>query len=200
MNDDEFIKSWDDLEDWIRRDREAGVARGHVFAPSMAISFVGARPDIFVETSPYVTEDAGRIVTGLIRMFGALRPERLAVIWPNMFTRDSGDPLFAVRLNLAEQVAADTWRWRTRVHAYELDAEDPTRIAEWYDTDIAKPLDDGSRRLRRIYSASVHRSFLRCGTVTLPPYKDWEMATHPASTTLDERWVYLGDPRHRTAG
>jgi hypothetical protein len=200
MDDDEFIKSWDDLEGWIRRDREAGVARGHVFAPSMAISFVGDRPDIFVETSPYVTEDAGRIVTGLIRMFGALRPERLAVIWPNMFTRDSGEPLFAVKLNLAEQVGADEWLWRTRVHAYELDAEDPPRIAEWYDIDIAKPPDDGSRRLRRIYSASVRRAALRRGAVTLPPYEDWQMATHPESTTLGEPLVYLGEAKHSTPG
>ena len=191
MDEPEFLKDWDDLDDWVRREREHGVSQGFGLCSSLAISFVGTRPDLFVETSPYVAEDADRIVDGLIDMFCALRPDRLAVIWPNMFELPDGDVFLGIRLNLAEPDGAGRWRWTTRVHPYQLDPDDKTRIAEWGPAfGIPKPPDPGSQKLRTIYSAAKHRRMLRRGWVKLPAYDDWDIASHPESTTLD-RWQRL---------
>ena len=186
MADAGIMRSWDDLEDWVRRDREAEVPRGNALTASLAVSFVGQRPDIFVETKPLTIEDGDDIVEGLVEFFGYLRPERLAVIWPSMFTLDDGSMVLAVRLNLAEPDGNGRWRWTTRVVPYRLDPQKRRRIAEWGPSfALAKPPDAASQGLRRIYRASTHRRLLRRGSLKVPPRDGWHVACHPESTTMD---------------
>lgn len=190
MEDSGIPRGWDDLDDWIRRECEILVQEGCPVPPSLAISFVGDRPDLFVETPVYVQENWRTIVRGLIDMFGAIRPERLVIVWPNLFEQD-GIRYFAARLNLAEKQHNGRWSWRTRLHPYVLDPDDPRRIGEWGDAfDLDNPVDAGSRQLRQMFTAKTYRRFLQRGQVALPPHHDWDFAVHPASTTL-EAFEYL---------
>ena len=192
MDDPAIPQGWDDLDGWIRRECEFLVREGCPIPPSLAISFVDDRPDLFVETPVYVTENWRTIVEGLIDVFGLVRPERLAVVWPNRFEHD-GDVFYAARFNLAEKRRDGRWTWRTRLHPYVVDSEDPRRIAEWGEAfDLPRPPDPGSQRLRAMFTAKTRRRLLRRGWMKLPPHDDWEVAAHPDSTTLDayERAVH----------
>lgn len=190
MDDSGIPRGWDDLDGWIRRECEILVREGFPLPPSLAISFVGDRPDLFLESPPNLEETWRETVRGLIDVFGAIRPERLVVVWPNMFELD-GVRYFAARLNLAEKERTGRWSWRTRLHPYVLDPDDPRRIAEWGPAfDLDDPPDPGSRQLRQMFTARTYRRLLRRGQVTLPPDDDWDFRVHPESTTVDG-WEYL---------
>ena len=186
MDDMGLPAGWHDLDDWVRREREAEVPKGFGLCSSLAISFVDDRPDIVVETPSACDEEVDDVVAGLIELFGLLRPERLAVIWPNIFDLGDGDQVFAVRLNLAESDGAGRWGWTTRIHPYVLDAADRTRVAEWGPAfELVAPPDPGSQRLRTMFKASTHRRLLRRGWLKTPPRDNWDMAHHPESTTME---------------
>lgn len=186
MDDSGIPQSWNDLDDWIRREVEILVAKGFPLAPSLAISFVGDRPDVLIETPTYVNENWRTIVNGLVDFFGCLRPDRLVVVWPNIFKIED-TTYFAARLNLAEKGADGCWIWRTRLHPYVLDAEDRTRIDEWAPAfDLPRPPDPGSQQLRRMFTAKTYRRLLRRGWFRNPPHDDWDVGVHPDSTTFDD--------------
>ena len=186
MDESGIPHGWDDLDDWIRREVEILVADGFPLAPSLAISFVGDRPDVFVETPTYVAENWRTIVNGLVDFFGCLRPDRLVVVWPNMFEHED-TTVFAARFNLAEKQADGRWSWRTRLHPYVLETEDKRRIGEWGAAfDLPRPPDPGSQQLRRMFTAKTYRRLLRRGWFRNPPHDDWDVAVHPDSTTFDD--------------
>ncbi len=183
MDDSGIPRGWDDIDDWIRREVELLVRDGCPLAPTLAISFVGDRPDIFVEPPTLVQENWSTIVDGLIDMFGSIRPERLVVAWPNMFSVDD-IRYFAARLNLAEKGPDRCWSWRTRLHPYVLEPDDSTRIGEWGNALDVRPPDPASQQLRRMFTAKTHHRLLRRGWFKNPPHDDWDVAVHPDSTTF----------------
>ena len=186
MDDSGIPRSWDDIDDWIRREVEILVAGGCALPPSLAISFVGDRPDLFIETPTYVNENWRVIVSGLIDFFGCVRPERLVVVWPNMFEAE-GIRFFAARLNLAEKGPDGRWLWKTRLHPYVLDDEDSRRVAEWGEAfELPRPPDPGSQQLRRMFTAKTYRRLSRRGWFRTPPHDDWDVAIHPESTTFED--------------
>lgn len=186
MDDSGIPSSWSDVDNWIRREVDIGVRAGSPLPPSLAISFVGNRPDIFVETPVYVQENWQTIVTGLIDFYGCIRPERLVVVWPNIFEIDDLR-YYGARLNLAEQRPDGRWLWRTRIHPYTLDPEDSTRIEEWGPAfELPRPPDPGSQQLRRMFTAKTYRRLRRRGWFKTPPHDDWDVVMHPQSTTFDD--------------
>lgn len=185
MEDSGIPASWDDVDAWIRREVEILVADGCPLPPSLAISFVGDRPDLFVQTPMYVDENWRIIVAGLIDFFGCIRPDRLVVVWPNMFEADDVR-FFAARLNLAEKGPDGRWSWKTRIHPYVL-TEDNRRFEEWGEAfELPRPPDPGSQQLRRMFTAKTYRRLQRRGWFRTPPHDDWDVAAHPDSTTYDD--------------
>jgi hypothetical protein len=149
-----------------------------------AFSFVGNRPDIVVEAPPFAVEDADDITERLIDFFGALRPERLAVLWINRFEPDDGEEFWAVRINSAEPAGPDRWRWRTRLHPYTVDRADGSiEVGPAFDLD--QPPDPWSQRLRQLYLRRTWRRLQRRGWFAIPDDPEWYVAVHPDSTTLD---------------
>lgn len=181
MDDDlDLIRHWDELDAFAR-----GLVRcsqGRLW-PTLAISFVGTRPDLLVQAPVFVVEEADDIVSTLVDFFGALRPDRLAVLWPSRYELDDGTVYWALRVNSAERAGPDRWTWRTRLHAYTVD--DATREVELYDAvDLADPPDPQTRRLRTLYSAMTRRRIERRGWFAVPDKDGWDLMAHPASTTL----------------
>lgn len=193
----DLIQSWDDLDSWIKELAEENVRAGGL-PPSMAVSFVGDRPDVLVETPTFVAEEADAITDQLIDLFGVLRPERLAVSWPNRFEDpDNGDVYFAVRLHTARQTGPSAWRWCTRLLPYLWHAD--TDEFEWGPPfELHNPPDPQSRRLRRLYKPATHHRLLAHGVLELPEDDRWLVAVHPDSHTFDGfehlPGVEAGDP------
>jgi hypothetical protein len=178
--DNDFIEHWDQLDELVAD--LARTSEGKVW-PTLAISFVGHRPDITVEAPPFALEDADEITATLIGFFGALRPDRLAVLWLNLFEVD-GEPIFAVRVNSAEPSGRVRWVWRTRLHPYTVDrTSGDVELGEPFD--LPRPPDPWSQRLRQLYSPLTWRATQRRGCLVVPPAPGWEVFTHPDSTTLD---------------
>lgn len=178
--DSDFIDHWDQLDEFA-----ADIARtsGGKVWHTLAISFVGHRPDLVVEAPPFVLEDADRITDELISLFGALRPDRLAVLWLNLFEVE-GENVFAVRVNSAEPAVPNRWVWRTRLHPYTVDRScGSVELGE--PIDLPDPPDPWSQRLRELYSARTWRAAQRRGCIVVPPAPGWEVFAHPDSTTLD---------------
>jgi hypothetical protein len=178
----DVIKHWDDLDAFawdVARTSEGKAWR------TMAISFVGDRPDLFVEAPVFVVEDADDILERLIGFFGALRPERLAVLWLNRFECEDAGPFWAVRVNSAWRDAPERWTWRTRLYGYTVDPK--TRSVELFDEhfDLEHPPDPWSKRLRRLYARTTWRRIQRRGWFAIPDGEGWAAACHPLSTTLD---------------
>lgn len=178
--DDDFITHWDQLDDLA-----ADIARsseGKAW-PTFAISFVGHRPDILVEAPPFALEDADHITEELLSFFGALRPDRLAVVWLNLFEVE-GEEVFAVRVNSAEPAGPDRWDWLTRLHPYTVDrALGSVELGAPFD--LPHPPDLWSQRLRELYSPRMWQASQRRGCIVIPPAPGWDVFTHPDSTTLD---------------
>lgn len=87
IDDLDFIHHWDELDEFARSIVRSG--QGALW-PTLALSFVGSRPDLLVEAPVFAAEESDEIVSALIAFFGALRPERLAVLWPNRYELDDG--------------------------------------------------------------------------------------------------------------
>lgn len=181
----DLIQSWNDLDPWIQELAGEEIRAG-ALPPSMAVSFVGDRPDVIVETPTFVAEEADAITDQLINLFGVLRPERLAVCWPNRFEDpQNGDVYFAVRLHTAWQTGPSVWKWCTRVLPYVHHAD--TGEVEWGPPfELENPPDPQSRRLRRLYRPATHHRLLARGWLELPEDDRWFVATHPDSRTFDE--------------
>lgn len=178
-----FVSCWDDLDDFIRRTCAEAVREGGL-PPSLAISFVGDRPDVFVQMPPLVLEEADDIIDTLVDLFGTIRPERLAVIWPNRFEdEESGEVFWAVRVNSACQTATSAWVWRTRVLGYRCDPD--TGEVEWADPiELDDPVDPWSDRLRALYEPATYERLRARGWVFVPGEEDgWWCAAHPDSRT-----------------
>src|SRR5688500_2463908 len=118
VGDAEFIRGWDDLDDFVRRVTEEEVASGGV-TPTLAMSFVDDRADLLLAGPILCIESSDEIIRTIIDVFGCIRPERLAVIWPNIFTGDDGQDIHAARINAAEPSGVGSWAWSTRVLFYE---------------------------------------------------------------------------------
>jgi hypothetical protein len=176
----DFIQHWDQLDE-LAADL-ARTSEGKVW-PTLAVSFVGHRPDLVVEAPHFVGEDADEIVAGLIDFFGALRPDRLAVLWPNVFDVD-GEQVLAVRVNSAEPAGRGRWVWRTRLHPYTVDRDLGT-VELGPPFDLARPPDPWSRRLRALYARRTWRRIQARGWFAIPDAPGWTVAAHPDSTTLD---------------
>jgi hypothetical protein len=178
----DLIERWEDLDEFARAViRNSG---GRVWK-TLAISFVGSRPDLVVEAPHFVDEQADHITNVLVDFFGVLRPERLAVLWPNRFEFDDGATFWAARVNSAEPAGEDGWRWRTRLHPYTVDSA--TGALDIHDSfDLDSPPVPWSQRLRTIYLRRTRRRLERRGWFEIPDEPGWEFAQHPDSTTLDE--------------
>lgn len=189
MDDFDLIKHWDQLDEFAR-----GMVRsscGKVW-PTLAISFVGSRPDLLVEAPVFVIEEADAIVTGLIDFFGAVRPERLAVLWPSCYDLEDGGVYWANRVNRAEQTAPGRWEWHTRLHPYTVRRQPPT--VELYDPmDLDDPPDPYTRRLRTLYSAPTRRRIERRNWFAVPDRDGWRVCAFPGSTTL-QQFERIGPP------
>lgn len=184
MDDNCELISWCDLDDWIRC-VAADCIREQALPLSMAISFVGERPDLVVGMPAMVLEDGDEILDTLIDMFGAVRPERLAVVWPNYLEDDdTGEVFCAVRVNSAWQTGPSTWDWRTRVLACRWDED--TGEVTWYDPiELDGPVDPWSRRLRLVYDPATYERLAARGWIFVPGEEDgWFCGTHPDSRTL----------------
>lgn len=174
------IPRWDELDEFA-----AALARksaGTVWR-TLALSFVGHRLDLLVEAPVFVAEEADEITAGLIGFFGALRPERLAVFWPNRFVID-GEEYWAVRVNSAQPQRPGQWVWRTRLHPYTVDRSSGT-VDLGPPFDLPHPPDPWSKRLRQLYSRRTRRRLQAQGWFALPDAPGWDMAAHPDSTTMD---------------
>jgi hypothetical protein len=179
--DIDFLEHWDQLDELA-----ADIARSSEGKAwhTLALSFVGHRPDILVEAPPFALEDADDITDELISFFGALRPDRLGVLWLNRFEVE-GDEVFAVRVNSAEPTGPDEWAWRTRLHPYTVDrARGSVELGDPFD--LPHPPDPWSQRLRELYSPRTWRASQRRGVIVVPPAPGWNVFTHPDSTTLDD--------------
>lgn len=192
----EFLKGWHDLDDFLRRLCAEHLREGGL-PPSLAISFVGDRPDLLVQMPTVTVEDADDIVDTLIDLFGAIRPERLAVVWPNRFEdEETGEVFWGVRVNSVHQPLDATWVWRTRVLACRHDPG--TGEVEWADPiELDDPVDPWSRRLRRLYEPATYARLRARGWFVVPGDEDgWWCAAHPDSRTLAGlELLYRGHPR-----
>ena len=190
---DGMIQRWDELDDWVRSIATENL-RDAGFPESYALTFLGERADVVVGMPWFVLEDADDIIETLVDLLGCLPLDRVAVVWPNRFEdEDTGDVIYAMRVNCAEPATGGAWR--TYLMQWER-SEDG--VVEWgspvdLDDDALEPW---SQRLRAVTDPRYREQLRQRGWMAVPD-EPWHVAAHPESPTLTDIQPIPGVIGHR---